>query len=547
MRMIDYVIKQDKLLAAPIGGTPKLPVTARPGAGYFDAPNNANRALALIKDYGYDFYVAGSDDVMVAHDIGLPIACPEGQKPYIVDHAIKSKEVLNQYGIPNPIDGGLLGEAVKLVKTLRESTDSPVMANQWGPFTLAGGFCGTADLNIKIVTEPDFVRELMDFTTEICIALSKAYQQTGAQVTWVAEPVALLLSPAQFAEFVVPCLRRVFASVSNMTALHVCGNTTYLTGQLVSTGVQALSLDSKVDFSYIMELVPEDVVLFGNIDPVMMLKADPGKVRRETERLLEKMQNRPNFVLSTGCLLPPDTPPANIEAFMSTARTFPRRKPADMKNMRDINLALLAGDEDKIALFINRRLNEGYRAPDILHGGLIAGMELAGLKFQCQEMFIPELLMTSRAMYRGLNELKPHLLREKPAAKGKIVIGTVLHDLHDIGKNLVAIMLEGAGYEVINLGANISPEQFITAVHEHNPDIVALSALTTTTMNSMELTVNSLEKAGVRNRVKVIIGGAPVYREFAMEIGADGYGSDAAEAVEIVADLFHLRAAGGEG
>ncbi len=538
MRMIDYVKRQDKLPAAPIGGTPKSPVPLKSGAGYYDAENNCNRALALIKDYGYDFYVAGSDDVMAAHDIGLPIACREGHKPYIVEHAVKTSKILKQISVPNPIDGGLLGEAVKLVKMLRESTDILIMANQWGPFTLAGGFCGAADLSMKIITEPDFVHELMDFTTEICIALAKAYERTGAQVTWLAEPVALLLSPGQFEDFVVPCLRRFFKTVNNMTALHVCGETTYLTEKLVAAGVQALSLDSKVDFSYIMEIVPEDVVLFGNIDPVMMLKAEPARIRREVEGLLKKMQNRPNFVLSTGCLLPPDTPPANIEAFMSAARAFPRRSLNEMQNMKKINSALLKGDEDKVAELINECLGNGCQADDLLNGGLVAGMELAGLKYQYQEMFIPELLMTSRAMYRGLAELKPHLVKEKRKSRGKIVIGTVLHDLHDIGKNLVAIMLEGAGYEVINLGADIAPERFVEAVEEHKPDILALSALTTTTMNSMKWTMQALEKADVRDRVKVIIGGAPVYKEFAMEIGADAYGSDAPEAVKIVAALL---------
>jgi methylmalonyl-CoA mutase cobalamin-binding domain/chain len=323
-----------------------------------------------------------------------------------------------------------------------------------------------------------------------------------------------------------------------MTVLHVCGDTTCLTENFVATGAQALSLDSKVDLTYTMEIVPDDVVIIGNIDPVMMSKADPARVRRETEHLLQKTQNRPNFVLSTGCLLPPNTPVANIDAFMSTARTFPRRNFEEMQVMQLLNDALLTGDEEKVVKVLNEGLNAGYRAEELLNGGLIVGMGIAGMQFQYQEIFIPELLLISQAMYRGLTELKPHLVREKIQSNEKIVIGTVQYDLHEIGKNLVANMLEGAGYDVINLGADVSPEQFIDAIDEHNPKILGLSGLTTTAMNSMEETIRALEKAGVRDKVKVIVGGAPVFQEFAAGIGADGYAPDAVEAVEVVADLL---------
>jgi MtaA/CmuA family methyltransferase len=373
MKMIDYVVQHGKLLAAPIGGTPKSPITTKPDAGYFDADNNAVCALALIKDYGYDFYIAGSDDVMVAQDIGLPIAYPKGQKPYIVNHPIKTSKILKGYSVPDPIDRGVLGEAIKLVRTLRESTTAQIMAGLWGPFTLAGGFCGTSDLTKKIITDPDFVHELLDFATEICVVLAKAYEQTGVEVTWVAEPLALLLSPEQFEKFVVPRLQRVFKAVNKMTVLHVCGDTTCLTENFVATGAQALSLDSKVDLTYTMEIVPDDVVIIGNIDPVMMSKADPARVRRETEHLLQKTQNRPNFVLSTGCLLPPNTPVANIDAFMSTARTFPRRNFEEMQVMQLLNDALLTGDEEKVVKVLNEGLNAGYRAEELLNGGLIVG------------------------------------------------------------------------------------------------------------------------------------------------------------------------------
>jgi 5-methyltetrahydrofolate--homocysteine methyltransferase len=174
----------------------------------------------------------------------------------------------------------------------------------------------------------------------------------------------------------------------------------------------------------------------------------------------------------------------------------------------------------------------------ILDDGLIAAMAEVGNRFECGEFYVPEMLVAARAMQSGLQILKPLLVEQGIKSGGKIVIGTVKGDLHDIGKNLVAMMLEGAGFEIIDLGTDVSPEKFVEAVKKHNPDLIGMSALLTTTMVNMQATVTALKEAGLRDGVKVLVGGAPVTQEYANQIGADGFGADASRAVSLVKTII---------
>jgi 5-methyltetrahydrofolate--homocysteine methyltransferase len=176
-------------------------------------------------------------------------------------------------------------------------------------------------------------------------------------------------------------------------------------------------------------------------------------------------------------------------------------------------------------------------AQEILNDGLIAGMDEVGKDFRAGDLFIPEVLMSAKAMHAGMAVLRPLLAESGALSPAKIVIGTVTGDLHDIGKNLVGMMLEGAGFEIIDLGTDVSPEKFVEAVRAEGADLVGMSALLTTTMPSMKATIEALTEAGLRDRVKVIVGGAPVTASFAEEIGADAYAPDAASAVDTARSL----------
>jgi 5-methyltetrahydrofolate--homocysteine methyltransferase len=191
-----------------------------------------------------------------------------------------------------------------------------------------------------------------------------------------------------------------------------------------------------------------------------------------------------------------------------------------------LSTAILEGDAEKAPTLVEKGLKEGLAAKDILDNGLVPGMNEVGVRFKAGDMFVPEVLMSADAMQASLVILRPELVASGAKLIGKIVMGTVKGDLHDIGKNLVGMMCEGAGFEVIDLGFNVEPEKFIDAIKEHQPDIIGMSALLTTTMRAMALTIKAVEEAGLRNEVKIMVGGAPVDAEFAERISADGYGSN---------------------
>jgi 5-methyltetrahydrofolate--homocysteine methyltransferase len=192
-----------------------------------------------------------------------------------------------------------------------------------------------------------------------------------------------------------------------------------------------------------------------------------------------------------------------------------------------LSTAVLEGKEDKVPNLVQKGLDEGLPPKDILDNGVIVGMDEVGARFKRGDMFVPEVLMAAKSMQAGMNVLRPELIASGAQLIGTIVMGTVKGDLHDIGKNLVGMMCEGAGFEVIDLGFNVEPEKFIQAIKEHQPNIVGMSALLTTTMRAMGHTINAIEEAGLRDQVKIMVGGAPVDAEFAERIGADGYGSNA--------------------
>jgi 5-methyltetrahydrofolate--homocysteine methyltransferase len=199
---------------------------------------------------------------------------------------------------------------------------------------------------------------------------------------------------------------------------------------------------------------------------------------------------------------------------------------------------IIDGNKDQVTAKVQEALDNGLPPETILNQGMVAAMAEVGRLFEEGEYLVPEMLVAARAMQAGLALLKPKLVQADVKAAGKVVAGTVKGDLHDIGKNLVCMMLEGASFEIIDLGSDVSPERFVEAVQAYQADIVAMSALLTTTMPNMKVTIDALKAAGLRDKVKVMVGGAPVTPEFAREIGADGTAPDASQAVTLAKSLI---------
>ncbi len=208
-----------------------------------------------------------------------------------------------------------------------------------------------------------------------------------------------------------------------------------------------------------------------------------------------------------------------------------------MDVLREIDDNLQRGEDQKVAELTRKAIDDGLSAADILNNGLLAGMAVVGRKFGAHEIFLPEVLLAARAMNAGVELLKPLLIADDVPSLGKVVIGTVKGDMHDIGKNLVGIMLKGAGFEVIDLGSDVPAERFVDTAAAEGASVIGLSALLTTTMAGMRAVVELVRERGLDGDIGVIVGGAPLSKAFAADIGADGYGYDATSAVELVKQL----------
>jgi len=206
--------------------------------------------------------------------------------------------------------------------------------------------------------------------------------------------------------------------------------------------------------------------------------------------------------------------------------------------LEDIEQAVIEGDGEKVEQLVRLALSEGLPASRVINEGLIAGMNTVGRRFKEGEYFIPEVMMSARAMHAGLALVKPLLTMSEQLSRGTIVICTVKGDVHDIGKNLVSMMLEGAGFRVVDIGTDVAPEKLVEAVRANSPQIVAISTLLTTTLHRIPEALKALEAAGLRGNVKVMVGGAPVTQAFADKAGADGYAPDAALAVDRAKELL---------
>lgn len=208
-----------------------------------------------------------------------------------------------------------------------------------------------------------------------------------------------------------------------------------------------------------------------------------------------------------------------------------------MSLLEEISTLLQNGDDERVSELTRKAIDEELGPKEILDNGLIAGMNIIGEKFRNHEIFLPEVLLAARAMYAGMDLLKPLFLKEGMPSIGKVILGTVQGDLHDIGKNLVGIMLKGAGFEIIDLGKDVPPEEFVNAAEREGAEIIGMSTLLTTTTPMMTKVIELLKERGLEGRIKTIVGGAPVTEDLAREIGASSYGYDAASAVERVKEL----------
>jgi len=342
--------------------------------------------------------------------------------------------------------------------------------------------------------------------------------------------------------------------------MHICGDTSLLLEEILSCGIEGLSLDQVMDIPLTMKIIPEEIVVFGNIDPLkVMLEMDARGVAKETSSLLSAVEDYPNFIMSTGCDCVLETPFENLKALVKTTHAHPWKKPTDFplkkrikkgllkslgpekhnsfpnprvqskKMIPQIRQAVIDYDQNLCRDLCQKAVTSGVNPFTVMEKGLSSGMKKAGDLFSTNIYFIPELLMCTDALYAGLEELKPHMKINETKDKGKLMIGVIEGDLHEIGKNLVIALFTAAGWEICDLGKDVSTKIFVDAYHKNRPDLVGISALMNTSMQGIPALVKALRDCDPK--VRIMVGGAPLTKEKALDFGADGYAANAVQAV----------------
>ncbi len=407
--------------------------------------------------------------------------------------------------------------------------------------------------------------------------LSVAADSPAEWVLWGANFDAMITYPALFKEHFLPWLQKASAAFRRKGKKMVC----HCDGE--NQGLMDLILDSGCDIAEsvcphpMTKVTGEDyyrrwhekMTIFGGIPSTLLLEATTSEKDFDDylDLLFRSIGPGDHFIIGVADTVPPNARfdrlrkighaveekgrlplaagaarPLTAEAMARAAARVATVKAPPVKDFSEIQKALFEGDERAIQDLVQGELQSGKRADDILHQGLIPAMEYIGERFKNNEVFIPEVLLAARAMNGALNVLDPFLAEKDARSSGTVLLGTVNGDVHDIGKNLVGVMLKGAGFKVHDLGTNVPNDVFIQKIREIRPDVLGLSALLTTTMPHMKEVIEAIEKAGLRDRLKIIVGGAPVTPTFAKGIGADGYGEDAGVALALVKKLLGASA-----
>jgi uroporphyrinogen decarboxylase len=443
-------------------------------------------------------------------------------------------------------------------------------------FETAWALRGLDRMMVDLVADPGLAERILEIPYQYHRVVAHKMAGMGVDMIWLGDDVSgqenMLMSPRTWEQMLKPRMATLIAEVKEIApgikvAYHCDGNVTKIVPQLVEIGVDVLNpvQAESVDPVRLKREFGDRLCFFGGVDVQSTLPfGAPDDVMAEVLERLCTLGRGGGWICAPTHHVQLDTPMENFLALVDAVaeahpglcgeeterfwrvdgefRRVDERKEAVQiaSGVAPIYEAVLAGDGAGAEAGVASALEAGVPPERILNGACIPAMSEVGRLFEEGEKYVPEMLISAKAMQAGMNLLKPHLVQAGVEAVGRIVLGTVSGDLHDIGKNLVRIMLEGAGFEVVDLGVDVAAESFVEAVEVHAPQIVAMSALLTTTMPSMAGVVRALEAAGMRDRIKVLVGGAPVTPDFADEIGADGYAADASSGARRAKELLGI-------
>ena len=437
-------------------------------------------------------------------------------------------------------------------------------------------FCASIVLDPGLVTE--CLERFSDWSRKVVVNL----QELPFDLFFMPDDMGFgkspMISPEAFRTFCVPVMRKVIGEMRLPAIYHSDGNILPLLDDIIGLGVAGVANfePGPMDIEQVKRDYGHRITLMGNIDlHYTLTQGSAEETREEVRRRIEKVGPGGRYILASSNSLPNYVRPENVTAMgkavldfgayplnadgadtsagtsgpavveIASSEVSPAVSPgggvADSPTgdvLLTIRDAVIRCEKDRIMGLVQEALDAGIPPANIINDAMIVAMDMVGKEFSRGAIFVPEMLVAAMTMKSGVDMVKPLLRSGDVSVRGKVLLVTVKGDLHDIGKNIVAMMLEGAGFQVVDMGINMDEHRIVEKVREIEPDILGMSALLTTTLNEMGTVVETLTREGLRDRVKVMVGGAPVTREFCLKIGADGYGGDAAEAVEVAKRLM---------
>ena len=524
--------------------------------------------LAEYERYKPDFLTVGIDVYNVeAEALGCKIVYFDDTPdvPGVEEYPVKTPADFDKLTVPNPKTDGRMPLYLEAAKKLKEKVGDKIQIRGaiTGPFSLASELIGAENFIVMTMQDPQFTVKLMNFTAKVAAEFGKAFLEIGIEpIIFDSRAMPPLCSPQIFQDIVAGVYKRKLipdlkAAGAKNVPLIIGGDTTAILDAIIDTGVTQILCDFEGD----IELFKSKALKAGtpmrvNVDPRLLHLGPIDKIQDFTMNILNKCWDHPGFILGTG-VAAYDCPPEHIDAvrecldkdyknWVPKRPLFTQKRnqteaivaevepgyPDDLEPvMRELAEAIEEGEEEDVVELVNEALEEGIAPGEIVNRSMILAMDIIGYRFAQKQLFVPEMLIAARAMSAGLKILRPLIAMTGAKPIGRVLLGTVKGDIHDIGKNLVGMMMEGAGFEIVDLGVNVPIEKFVAALKEHNIHMLGMSALLTTTMNYMGRVVEALKEEGMRDTTKVLIGGAPINERFCNKIEADFYADSAADGV----------------
>ncbi len=546
MNLIEIVKKSGRRLVFPGSSESGMVLTGHSVREcLFDKDAKLHSILAYAKKFDPDIIFNIGGIAEEAECFGAELNYSDEEDPCVAKPLVATKRDVEKLEIPPPQKGKLTSVSLDVIPELSNKLKGKLIAaSVTGPFTLAALLAGAEQFSLSLKKDTSFALTLLEKCTLFIELYAKNQLSLGANYFTIAEPSAIFLTQKDFNIFCLPYLKRLFKKFSDYPShIHICGDCTHLLNPLSKCGADGLSLDSMIDLEYAARSLPPDTVIMGNIDPVSLIcESEKEEVRVETEKLLSTMELFDNFILATACSIPMNAPLENIAAFVKTGKEFSvldSNKRGALKKCAD---AVREGKNANTLDWVKYALKSGLTPEDIYSRGLARGIKWSADDYNCHRASIPQVLLSVEAMEKALSEIWTKGAKAKSNSGRRILLGTVKGDIHEIGKNLVKLMFQSKGYEVIDAGFDVKPEEFLTLCKEKDVLAVGLSSFTSAGKPYIRETAILIKKH-FKNKSPLILAGGPSIRaEDRKKLEIDGYGGDMVEAVDELERLLKKSA-----